>query len=70
MPSTSGSIMSVMTASGRHVRKSSSPRVPMSAVLTSYPACSSRIFSHSVIAGSSSIARTRFFTFETHTRKV
>ena len=33
MPSTSGSIMSVTTASGRQVLKSSSPRVPMSAVL-------------------------------------
>ena len=56
--------MSVTTASGRQVLKISSPRVPMRAVRTSKPACSSRIFSHSVIAGSSSIASTRLLRFK------
>src|SRR5439155_11282696 len=59
MPSKLASSMSVTTASGRQVLKISSPRVPMSAVLTSNPLCSSRTFSHSVMAGSSSIARMR-----------
>src|SRR5688500_10844183 len=53
--------MSVTTTSGFQVLKISSPRVPIIAVRTSYPSCSSRILSHSIIDGSSSIASTRFF---------